>query len=632
MRIWLDRIVAVALFVVAVLFQPAHAEPAVLVRAEAGRAGPDGGPPTAWTPVALPHDWSDTFPGYSGIVWYRLSVHLGQGSDSDGASDGGLMGLYLARACTNAQVFLNGEQVGGSGLMTGTVTRNCYYPQLAALPRAVLRPGTNELLIRLAGFAASEVSARQRAAGLSEVRFGTLGQLQPLYDRQLFWNVTIAQVIAATIGSLGLAMLGLAAVRRRDSYLLYFGLFTTGWALISTRLFIQDVPLTHHLTEVLICSVFPPVLACAYLFLLRLIGVRSRWVDGLLAAQAVVVPFVLLAVGPQRLLAAASTVYNLVAVEFLLCAAWFFRVAWRTHRREFWLMAGVLVVATGLTGVEIALQNDWLPLPRVHVIHFTMPLLFVVISVRLIQMFVQALNQAETVNQELEARVAEKSREIERNYEQLTALRTAQAAQDERQRIASDLHDDLGAKLLTIAHAAAQPAAQPDDRDRVAGMARQALDEMRLSVRGMTGQPAPAADVLADWRAETVGRLTAAGFSAHWQVQEPPDGLVLPARTHVQLTRVLREAVSNAIRHSGGSECTVCIAFEPGLLHMQVGDNGRGLHGAARQGMGGHGLAGIERRVRHLAGRHTVQPAPGGGTLLALSVPLLDQSANINVP
>jgi len=608
----------------------AQAAPQVLLRAEAARAAGGDGPPLAWTPVALPHEWADTFPGYSGIVWYRLVFELPPRGD-DG---GGLLGIYLQRACTNAEVFLNGELVGGNGLLTGDVTRNCYYPQLAGLPRAVLRNGTNELRIRLAGFAANEVSARQRAAGLSEVQLGPLSELQPLYDRQLFWNVTVAQIIAATIAALGVAMLGLAAVRRRDSYLMYFGLFTTGWALISARLFIQHVPLAHHTTEVLICSAFPPVLGCAYLFLLRLIDRRHRWIDALLALQAVAVPIVLVNAGTQHLLAAASAVYNLVAIEFMLCAGYFFVVAWRGHRREFWLMGGVLVVALGLAGVEIALQNDWLPLPRVHVIHFAMPFLFVVIGIRLIQMFVQALNRAETANQELEARVAEKSREIEHSYEQLTALRTAQAAQSERQRIASDLHDDLGAKLLTIAQVAGGNRRRADDGDpdseRIAGMARQALDEMRLSVRGMTGEPAPADEVLADWRAETVTRLGTAGLQAHWDAQEPPPGLVLPARTHVQLTRVLREAVSNAIRHSGGTACAVRIGFAPGMMHLSVTDNGRGLGAGGGRAGGGHGLPGIERRVRKLAGRHVLGPAPGGGTLLELSVPLLEQSANID--
>lgn len=570
-----------------------------------------------WQAVALPHEWEQDLPGYSGQVEYRLHFAGPEGQE--------LLAVYVQRACTNLEVLLNGELIGSGGRMEQPVARNCYYPQLFSLPRSLLRREGNELRIRVAGFAAREVSARQRAAGLSAVQVGPLSELQPVYDAQRFWNITAAQIIATSIGALGLAMLGLAAMRRKETYLLYFGLFSAGWALISTRLFLQDVPLSHVYTEVLICSAFPPVLACAYLFLMRLVERRYRWVDVLLWLQAAVVPAVLLAAAPGQLLRAATGVYNLVALEFLLCLAWFFPVAWRAHRREFWLLGSVLVVAVVLVALEIALQNNWLPLPKIHLIHFAMPFIFGVIGVRLIQLFVRALNQAETLNRDLERRVADKSREIEQNWQQIATLRTAQAAESERRRIASDLHDDLGAQLLTIAQAS-QRGGEPD---RVARMARQAMEEMRLSVRGLTGEAARAANVLADWRAETVTRLAEAGFQAEWLAEEPPDELVLPARTHVQLTRVLREAVSNAIRHSGGRRCTVRIGFEGGRLRMEVEDDGRGLAPGVGSRTGGHGLPNIERRVRHLGGEHRFEQAAGGGTRLCLAVPLPAQSANI---
>jgi signal transduction histidine kinase len=197
-------------------------------------------------------------------------------------------------------------------------------------------------------------------------------------------------------------------------------------------------------------------------------------------------------------------------------------------------------------------------------------------------------------------------------------------ARQERRRIASDLHDDLGAQLLTIAQASNHAS-----RERIAGMARQALDEMRLSVRGLAGEPAGLGDVLADWRAESVTRLDAAGFQADWMAQELPAGLVLPARTHVQLTRILREALSNAIRHSGGTLCRVRFGLDDGELHMAIEDDGRGLPAASdRRGLG-HGLANIERRVRSLQGKYRFEPADSGGTRLKVWIPLAGQSANI---
>ena len=191
-------------------------------------------------------------------------------------------------------------------------------------------------------------------------------------------------------------------------------------------------------------------------------------------------------------------------------------------------------------------------------------------------------------------------------------------ALEERQRIASDLHDDLGAKLLTIAQASGHPEGMP----RVAELAREALDDMRLSVHGLTGEAALAADVLADWRAETMTRITAAGMLAHWHANEPAPGQLLSARTRMQLTRVLREAVSNTIRHSGATQCKVQLEVDELELRLTVEDDGRGLAFAPSTTMGGHGLPNIERRVRKLGGFHEYQAAIPRGTLLRVNVPL----------
>ncbi|MDP3619182.1 MAG: ATP-binding protein [Ramlibacter sp.] len=191
-------------------------------------------------------------------------------------------------------------------------------------------------------------------------------------------------------------------------------------------------------------------------------------------------------------------------------------------------------------------------------------------------------------------------------------------ARQERQRIASDLHDDLGAKLLTIAQASGS--------ERVAALAREALDEMRLSVRGLNGQIALASDVFADWRAEAVTRLCAAGVQAQWVADEPPAGLALPARVQMQLTRVLREAVSNVIRHSGATTCCIRIAIDERRLDLEVSDDGQGMK-TSEAGSRGHGLPGIERRARLLGGVLVVEPASLGGPCVRVEIPLMATAA-----
>lgn len=196
----------------------------------------------------------------------------------------------------------------------------------------------------------------------------------------------------------------------------------------------------------------------------------------------------------------------------------------------------------------------------------------------------------------------------------LTQQRQTQlAVERERQRIASDLHDDLGARLLTLVQAGSQ--------DGTAPIARQALEEMRQSERGMAGRAVPAEVALADWRAELVGRLQGARIAADWQV-DAPDGedLMLSPRVHLEITRVLREAVSNVIRHSGAGRCAVRIMLGGGRLAVQVDDDGRGLGDAPRgQGLG---LPSLERRARKLGGHHGLGASPLGGAQVRVDVPL----------
>ncbi|MBS0341954.1 MAG: histidine kinase, partial [Proteobacteria bacterium] len=488
-----------------------QAQAQVQMLAQAQLVAPGRAPMT----VSLPHEWSEGLPGFDGIAEYRLRF------DTPGGSE--LLGVYVPRACSTLEVYVNGELVGSGGRMTPPYPRNCYYPNLFPLPRALLKAQGNELSVRIAGHAFGEAATRQRSSGMSAVQVGALADLQAQYDTRYFWNITVAQIISTSLLGFGLALLGLWFARRRDRYMLYFALFAIGWAALTARLFTRLSFGSYWATEAFLTFAFFPVVSCAMLFLVRLIGRRWAWMDRALVLQGAAIALLVLVTPRTQLLGTATALYLFGTVEFLVCVLAFLVMAWRTHRMDFWLVGLVLVHSIVLLGLEMAQQYGVLPLPNVTLGHFTMPLVFAVISVRLIQLFVRALKQAETLNQELELRVIGKSREIERNWQQIAQLRTAQAAQEERRRIASDLHDDLGAQLLTIVQAS-QRGGQPE---RIAAMARQALEEMRLSVRGMTGHVTAAEEALADWRAETVTRLSDAGMQPQWSADDPPPDLIL---------------------------------------------------------------------------------------------------------
>jgi signal transduction histidine kinase len=611
----LSRSLALGSLLALLAASPCRAEVVLIQQAEVSEGPALTAAVPAWRAQALPDDWGRTRPEFGGELWYRIPL------DATGLVMGNQVpAIYVERVCSNLAVYLNGSLVGSGGKLTLPYSRNCFTPQMFMLPQALLKPGVNTILIQVVGYPLRQVSAAQRSSGLSVVRIGASEALRPLYEQALWWNITLPKVITALLGAFTVFIGALWLTRPKDTYYGYFTLWIGWWTLNTTRLYVIDPPLPGPWIEMLVPATAPLCVTGFVLFLMRFIGRNVGWINQVLWWQMLIIPLVFLWGGQEQVYPLARWAYYWLVPQFIVASFWFMAVSWRVSRRDFWLFSVILITMVAITLVELAAAFLALPL-KMHLGHLGGPITLLPLCLRLIWVFSDNLRRSEELNVELERRVTEKSSEIARNFAELSSLRAREAVQDERQRIASDLHDDLGAKLLSIAH----ESRRVDDHGQLAGMARQALDEMRLSVRGMVSEPLRAAEVLGDWRAETVQRLAAAGFTVDWQAAEPPPGLLLPARTQVQLTRVLREAVSNLIRHSGGRHCRVVIGFSQEAMALTVEDDGCGMDAAAL-GAKGNGLGGIERRVRILGGHHTWRQGPLGGACLDVRVPIAQET------
>lgn len=566
-----------------------------------------------WVPQTLPDDWARTRPSHGGTLWYRFTF-----AGAALAEPASVPALYVERVCSNLAVYLNGALVGSGGSLALPYSRNCFTPQFFTLPQALVRPDDNTVMIQVVGYPLRQVSAAQRSSGLSVVRLGDAQALRVLHEQALWWNSTLPKIITAVLGAFTLFIGALWLTRPQDTYYGYFTLWIGWWTINTARLYLVDPPIPGPWIELLVPATAPLCVSGLVLFLMRFLGRDVRWINQVLWWQLLVIPLLFLLAGTDRIYPMARGVYIWLIPQFIVAALWFLVVSWRVSRRDFWLFSVILVALISIVAIEFSAAFLGYPL-KMHLGHLGGPITLVPLCLRLIGAFGDNLRRTEELAVELEQRVQAATREIERSYAELAGLRAREAVQEERRRIASDLHDDLGARLLHIAH----ESTRRGDRDDLAGMARQALDEMRLSVRGMVSEPSSASDVLADWRAETVQRLAAAGLRAEWVAPDPPPGVQVPARAQVQLTRVLREAVSNTIRHSGGHCCRVSVQVTADVLSLSVEDDGVGLSDDALAEQGrGHGLGGIQRRVRILGGQQIWRRSSLGGACLWVAVPL----------
>ena len=158
----------------------------------------------------------------------------------------------------------------------------------------------------------------------------------------------------------------------------------------------------------------------------------------------------------------------------------------------------------------------------------------------------------------------------------------------ERERVARDLHDDVGARLLTLS--------QRLDGD-AARWARDALTELRAVVYSMHSGAQSLENLIADWRAETAERCEAAGVALDWRAPEELPDMRVDGGTALALSRMLRELVTNALRHGRAERVQLDLDLTGSRLQCRVGhayDGPDPAHWQASLGL---------RNVRDRAGR-----------------------------
>ncbi len=189
-----------------------------------------------------------------------------------------------------------------------------------------------------------------------------------------------------------------------------------------------------------------------------------------------------------------------------------------------------------------------------------------------------------------------------------------QGSREERNRIACDLHDDVGAVLLTGMHQTSLAAARES--------MGQAIDEMRIILRGLSGQHHPLEMVESDLRHKLGERLDAAGIQMAWRGLDgaAASGLQLDYIVYRNIVSALREIVSNIIRHAHATQVEVQLDLMGGYLGIEISDNGRGFDVDAARGQG-LGLPSVRRRIENLEGRIRYASGPGGTTVV-LQIPL----------
>jgi signal transduction histidine kinase len=145
------------------------------------------------------------------------------------------------------------------------------------------------------------------------------------------------------------------------------------------------------------------------------------------------------------------------------------------------------------------------------------------------------------------------------------------------------------------------------------------MKDLRTSIAAMDSRPVPLLNALADWRAEAEGRCDAAGCRLQWQQATPLPELKLAPRTKASLESVMRELITNALKHAAPSYIRVEIDSEAGHLRMSVANDGNIADPLTWED--GYGLRNLRGRMTELGSNLSI--ASGTNEVrLAIEAPL----------
>ena len=216
---------------------------------------------------------------------------------------------------------------------------------------------------------------------------------------------------------------------------------------------------------------------------------------------------------------------------------------------------------------------------------------------------------------------------LQRSFEQLRALsaRLQSVREEERRRIAREIHDDLGQALTAIKFAVSSLLLALPEEYRPSKRAEsivKLIDEAIASVRRIATELRPA--ILDDlglvaaveWAAEEFEARTGTKCRLNLSADFP----IIDQERATAVFRILQEALTNVARHSGATQVEVRLAVENDGLTLEIHDNGIGVedeHVSSPQSLG---VQGMQERAVLLGGKFTIRVAPNHGTIVRVHI------------
>ncbi len=210
---------------------------------------------------------------------------------------------------------------------------------------------------------------------------------------------------------------------------------------------------------------------------------------------------------------------------------------------------------------------------------------------------------------------------------QIQELKHCQVLTAEKERIAADMHDELGATLTQIAILSevakrqSNPAEARSTLDRMSQAARDVTSRMSDLVWATNPRNDTLDNLVAYLREQAASQFENTTIKPHLVFPESFSECHVSATFRRNLLLVMKEALHNVIKHSQASEVHISIGIAASTLVLRIQDNGRGFEPSLRK-RAGNGLGNMQKRIRDLNGQFSLRSVAGKGTCIEINLPI----------
>ena len=482
----------------------------------------------------------------------------------------------------NTRFYVNGQLLTSYGdALLPEITYHGLLKEIIHIPPSMLRVGRN----RIDNIMIVDIP---RNGGFPTPILGDHKEISKAFAWKAFL-LNDGKTISVAIG-FALSLFILVALFRSEQkgLLLWLFLLTFSWSLRSHFYLWFDMPI-HGFNRVFYYAEITLFLSvCWPIFIDQWTGRPLKYFRELMLAAfaigALAIAYWLAIQQSQNSFSHTEYLLDRLGLAFMACTL--ARLAWhffRSRDDRYWEAA--LLIMLGVL-LALFLINTMLWGKNTPYLTLTQPLFLFAFVIAFFARNFRLFQSSAQINSLLKTQLDERTTELEQAHAREKNFVRMEAHVHERKRITRDMHDGLGSHLMSMLMMAKR---RRGKHEEYADGLQQVIDEMRLMIDSIDSVGESLTSALSIFRKRVMPKVENAGFAFEWQMAHDCPLPEYGPRDVLQIFRILQEAVTNAIKHSGGDRIDISITPDDDpdtALKISVADNGSGILASNERGRG----------------------------------------------